>query len=332
MSALPTNPSIAELREEFLRNDVRGWLWAWLADALRVYVRTHISTRYKAALYSPTGVWDDAGITDVVTDFLLDRGIGKGAVLAALQRANNTAGVVRYLETAVHHFAISERVRTVSGNIFHRLADVLASDPELGRLGALGSRPAYGDATWRAAPPPVLGEGDLREAQRHFPSDVGTTEYHHGARQSPGVASDDLRRIARALIRGTGRLMTAGQIMRSLEARFELRGDGSEPEEGLDAADRAGSLAATPLEETVAADLAERALGLLTPRQRQVLGLWVSANPPLTVREIGARISLGKSLVSEEQQAVAAVFRRLHLAGADEQTQVLAAVGRILHG
>lgn len=327
MTTPPQDPTIDELRAEFARNDVHGWLWAWLVDVLGASVRARLATRYRPSHFSPSGEWDEDGMADLVSEFIIERGIKKGAILAALQRAESAAGCVAYLERSLHNFAISERVRTVADNVYARLRGVLEDDTLLRRFVG-GPRPAYGLRAWGAEPPPVAGPSDLLGVERHLPANVPWVEYTKGARQSPGIAADDLRRIARSLITGTGRLMTARQIMHVMQGRFGLLQELTTA--GEDTAARLPSTAAGPLQELVADELARKALRGLTPRQHEILRLVVGEYPPPSVREIATSLSMSKSLVSKEQQAIAALLRGLHVTERAEQLQVVAAIERLL--
>lgn len=325
----PSSPTLDDLRAEFEARDVRGWIWSWLAEMLTAYVRGRLATRYRGSLYSPSGVWDDDGTRDLVNEFIIERGLKRGAVLAAIQRAESAVGCVAYLERSFHRFAISERVRTVSGNIYTRLRAVLDDDAVIRRLAGIGPRAAYGRFDWADDPPAAATDLDLRTIERHLPADVRWIEYETGDRQSPGIGTDDLRRIARALVEGVGVLLTADQIMRVIEARFGLERDVPAPE-GVEVASAVAVSANEPLQQLVAEELARRVLSGLTARQRDILRLMTGEYPPLTVRELGGRLGLSKSLVSNEQHAIADVVRRMHVADRHEQAQVLTAVGRLL--
>lgn len=330
MSTIPTNPTIEQLHSEFAASDLRGWIWPWLTGVLAHYVRGRLAGRYRASLYSPSGQWDEEGISDLISEFIIERGIKRGGVLAAFQRAESVAGWVAYIERSFHHFAVSERARTVATNIFDRLRDVLDKDTEYRRLAGKGSRAAYGLHEWAESPPPAATDLDLRGIERHLPTGIRWVNYETGARQSPGIATEDLRRIAHAVLAGAARLMTADQIMQIIEARFGLSRDGTPVGDGEIVASLPAS-APDPLEETVAADLARRALSALSERQRTILRLMLNEHPPLSVREVAARLKIGKSLVNNEQRAIANQLRRLHVGGRGEQSQVLCAMERILH-
>ena len=329
MNTFPFRPSIEELRGEFVRNGLQGWLWPWLSEVLGTYIRARLVRRYRPTLYSPSGQWDAEGIADLVNGFIVERGIERSVIQTALRVADTSAHATRYVERALHNYAISGRVRSLADNIFRRLQEVLEQDPELQRLAGIGSRAAYGDESWRDDTPPALLDNGLAVIDRFFPSDVPWQHYRSEDRQSPRISSEDLRRIARALIRGSGRLLTAHQIMRLIEARFDLR---HEEEVELEEDETAFSLVTprSPLEELVVEELARQVISGLSARQRKIFRLWVGQEPPLNVRQIADRLRVSKSLVSNEQHKIALMLRRLHLTGAEEQTQVLRVVDRIL--
>jgi hypothetical protein len=94
---------------------MEGWLWPWLTGVLMASAFIHLRPRYAAEVYSPTGVWDDEGIWQLVNDFLIDRGVDRGAIESALTVANTTAGVERYLEVALVH--VADRLEEMLGAI-----------------------------------------------------------------------------------------------------------------------------------------------------------------------------------------------------------------------
>src|SRR5260370_42565321 len=109
-------PPIDDLRREFEANGLQGYLWELISEALRLFGKIRIATRYNPRIYSPTGSWDEEGRIDRVNDFIVHRGIGKGAGLAALQRPHNTNGFVYCLDSASRTFAVSQPCRTLPAN------------------------------------------------------------------------------------------------------------------------------------------------------------------------------------------------------------------------
>lgn len=321
---------IDELREEFAANGVSGWLWSWLKDVLASYVALRLKPRYSAALYSPSGQWDEDGMHDLVHGFMIERAFEKAALLAALQRAENTAGAITYLERALHNYACSERVRTVAGNIYARLGEVLASDGRLRPMTGLGRRSAYGLDEWIDDPPaPVNGE-DVPDAMRFFPTDLQWREYATGDRQPPGLFNEDLSRIAFDVIRGTEQLWTAGQIMQLIRRWFELESEGKAAESSLDTAAALSSAEPSPLDAVVAEDLARRAIEFLNADQRRVLKAVIGSGGELGVRELAAKLAMSKTMVNRHQHFIIETFRRLHVTSPGEQNQVVSAAGKLL--
>ena len=321
-------PLISDLRREFAASALQGYLWELISEALWLFGKTRIATRYNPRIYSPTGSWDEEGLVDLVNDFIVHRGIEKGAILAALQRADNTSGFVYYLESAFRNFAISQRVRTIADNLYRRLIDALADDPQLAPLAGMGTRAAYGLATWQNDPPACLEEGDMQVAMRSFPKDVQTLSYESDQRQSPLLAVDELRRIAHAVIGGIGKLVTARQLMLLIKMRYSI--DGSLDHASLETIGDPGSMELHPLQDLIARELAERLFRELTERQRAVLKSLMSDDPPPSVREIAGRLGLSKSVVQRERDAIAEAINSMELLNKDEQSQVLVAAAGLI--
>ena len=321
-------PPISDLRREFVANGLQGYLWELISEALWLFGRTRIATRYNPRIYSPTGSWDEEGLIDLVNDFIVHRGIEKGAILAALQQVDNTSGFVQYLESAFRNFAISQRVRTIADNLYRRLIDALADDPELVPLAGMGTRAAYGLATWQDDPPACLDEGEMQVAMRSFPRDVETLSYESDQRQSPLLAVGELRRIAHAVIGGIGKLVTARQLMLLIKMRYSI--DGSLDHASLETIGDPGSLEVHPLQDLIARELAEQLFRELTERQRAVLRSLMADDPPPSVREIAGRLGLSKSVVQRERDAIAEAIDSMELLTKDEQSQVLVAAAGLI--
>ena len=328
--ASPPRPTIADLRVEFRVHGIEGWLFAWLGSVLMASVIVQLLPRYAAHIYSPTGEWDEEGVWSLVVEFIVDRGVGRGAIAAALAKAESTTGVERYLEVALHRYAISERRRNVASNIYGRLVEVLENDVALRALTGFGLRAAYGLDTWSDDPPSAVESGALRDAVRFVPQDVEWAEYTKGGRLSPGLMSEDLRRIAHAVIEGTNALWSADQIMSVIELRFDLeRDDPDRPVTDETILLRQPDPLPSALETTVSDELARTAVDQLSGRQRRILHL-MSRDPSLGARAIADQLGLTKSLVNNEQHAIRQKFCELPVVGVEERMQVLASVSSML--
>ena len=321
-------PSIDELRIEFARNDIRGWIWAWLHEHLTGYASSRIRGRYRAIAYSPSGVWDAESLSDLAEGFIVDRGIKKGAVGRAISGAPDTPAALRYLEVAFTRYVTSERARSLSRNIFDRLRDVLDQQPDFIRLAGVPPYSYYGLADWEDDPPPVATDDVLRNAGRFVPQDIAWVNYETGTRQSPGISSRDLERIARALFVGLDRLLSPRQIMAVLEERFGLRDEISSATSAV--LEAVPGAIPDPLEAVEANDLAARVLGILTERQRQIVQLMLQDPLAITVRDVAARLAISKSTAANELRAIQGQFRLLGASNETIQRQILDALGPML--
>jgi hypothetical protein len=329
-SAAPARPTIVELRAEFKDRGMEGWLWPWLAAVLMASVIVQLRPRYAADVYSPTGEWDDEGMSELVVDFVLERGVKRGAIALALVKAESTAGVERYLEVALHRYAISERRRSVASNIYGRLVEVLETDATLRPLAGFGLRAAYGLDEWSDDPPMPVDGVMVHNARRFVPSDVRWAEYSTGSRRSPGLLSEDLRRIAHAVIRGSQGLWTADQIMDVIESRFNLElEDPDRPIRDETVISLQMSPLPSALDDAVAQEIAQSAVERLSGRQRRILHL-MAQDQSLGARAIAERLGRTKSLVNNEQHAIRRMFSELPLVGIEERMQVLTSVSSLL--
>jgi hypothetical protein len=97
----------------------------------------------------------------------------------------------------------------------------------------------------------------------------------------------------------------------------------------VDTAAILSSQEASPLETTVADDLAERALSRLTADQKSVLRLMVGDGGG-AVRDLANRLGKSKSFVSRQQQVIGSIFQELNITDPAEQMQVISAAARLL--
>lgn len=325
----PESPSLEQVRDEFARNGSNRWIWEWMFDTLEVYAKVRLTRRYPPALYSPSGNWDRPGISDLVNGFISEWAM-KGKFVLAISRAQDTGGLTRYFEAAFRNYVVSRREPSATSNVYERLREALARDPELRALAGAGSRTAYGDYQWVDSPPLVATDEDLRRASRYLPAEIPFAEYRTGTRQSPVLATATLREIARAVIRGTQRLMTAGQIIHVIRLRVNLNAAAGEEVGGYAQIAIPDSAAPDPLESVFAQEQAHRVLAALSDRQKQILRIWCGGARPLTVREIAAQLACGKTLIHDEQERIKLAFRALDLTRERERDQVISSVLQIL--
>lgn len=317
--------TIEQLRAEFAVRDLQGFLWPWLHGHLVVMARKRIVNRYSAAVYSPSGVWDNGALSDLTNDFIVEQGINQGAIAQALVRSSDIEALLAYIGVAFCNFIVDQRPRSTERNIFDRLRETLESSPEFMHLAGLPPHRYFGLAEWRDDPRDLATDFDLESADRFIPEGVKWFAYDSTQRQSPGLSTDDLEQTALAVIRGGDRLVSAKQLMSVIRKRFVL--DATEVEWD-DAVEGLQSLAHTPapLERLAARETAELILERLTPRQREILLEQLKQDAGAGVRSVAASLGLGKSTVNNEIQRIAACFREAEITSEEQLRQVLDAI------
>lgn len=317
----PINPSLEELRREFLLSELRGWLWPWLHGRLVAYIARRVKGRYRPQAYSPTGEWDVEGCSDLANEFIVERGIRKAAIARALLVATDTPSLIAYLSLSLQRFIIAERPHSVNGNVFDRLRDVLDQRSAFIRLGGVPPHSCYGLADWEDDPRSAATEETLARASRYLPGKIEWVTYSTGSRQSPGISSDDLERIAHDLLEGTNHLLTSRQIMAVVHSRFVLENGVVGDLTSLDELEVAN--ASNPLEDAEAENLADRALSAFTDRQRAIVRLMLDDPEAISTRELAEKLGIGKSTAASELQAIQNRFRLLGASSEKVQRQIL---------
>ncbi len=317
--------TIEQLRAEFAVHDLQRFLWPWLHEHLVVIAQTRIVSRYSAAVYSPTGVWNDEALNDLAKDFILDQGIDQGAVAQALVRSSDIETLLAYIGRSFRNFIVDRRPRSTERNIFDRLRQTLDTSPEFIHLAGLPPHRYFGLAEWRDAPRDLATDLDLDSAHRLIPEGVNWVAYDSTQRQSPGLSTADLERTALAVIRVIDRLVSAKQLMSVIKKRFVL--DAAEVEwddavQGLQPHARTPS----PLEHLAACETAATILERLTPRQREVLFEQLKQGAEAGVRSVAESLGFGKSTVGNEIQRIAARFREAEITSEEQLRQVLDAM------
>ena len=328
MTPVPNPPSVADLRVELDQNGFRGWVWPWAQQKLRGFIRERLVRRYPPGVYSPTGRWDAEGISDLANDFLADRRRGD-ALRRAIHSAVSIQAVVKWLETACFNYMIEERGGTPEANVYGRLRDTLGSDPELRGLVSVGAGSAYGDAAWEGEHPRRATEEDFSAAERYLPDVLPRVEYTRGKRQSPVLATTTLREIARSIIRGTGLLFTAGQIMAVLKRRIDF-GSLTAVENGTAQLAVISDPIPNPLEQAVAVEMATQLIGTLSARQKHVLWLLASDTERGAMDRIATEVGCSRTVAWEERKQIQHAALALRVSGAWEADQVLAAALKLL--
>lgn len=320
--------TIEELGAEFAERQLQGFLWPWLHEQLVHLARTGVGSRYNATVYSPNGLWNDEAFGDLANDFIVEQGIGHGAIFKALAQSPDTESLLRYLGRSLKNFIVDQRPRSTERNVFDRLRDTLDSSPDFMRLAGMPPNSFFGLAEWSSSAPEPATDEEMASAHRFIPEDVEWVAYDSGQRQSPGLSSADLHRTALAVMRGMSRLVSVRQLMSLFKRRFVLNAS----EVDWDDAMHEVSLHAhadSPLDLMAARELAEIVHGRLTARQRAILFEQLKQGAHACSRSIAEALGLGKSTVHNEMQRILACFREVDVTGEQQLQQVLEAIESI---
>jgi hypothetical protein len=269
-----------------------------LADCRRS-VGLLVRTAGLPAHYSPYGVWSDEAIEEVYADWVAVRLVGRGQLLAILQRAPILPVFRRMVETSVRQHLIDRLKPSQAANLYERVTRLLGGT----RFAATG---AGRGRLWRLIDGPEHSfDGDDRQllAVAWSLGEFQVLHYDAGARKlSPLLDADELDRFVTGVL-GAG-AMTAATIVRALRLRFGL--DESErPSELDDSAGISGGL--DPQRAPVVSELAVALLAELTARQVEVL---IGIAHEESGRELATRLGCSTGTISHERSRIADILSR----------------------
>jgi hypothetical protein len=261
-----------------------------------------IRTAGLPAHYSPLGVWSEEATEEAFADFMAERLIGRGQLLAMLQRAPVLPVFRRMLETALRQHLIDRLERSQSANLYSRIAGLLqehgsyaATGSGSGRLWQLATGPAD----------PFTGDDRALGSLAFSLGEFTVMRYQPDARKlSPLLDSDELTRFLDGLLAGGA--MTLATIMRALKLRFSLD-DPSAAGELNPEAHAASGLGADPQQILLRREAATAALAELSDRQAEVL---IGIERKETTRELALRLHCSTGTISYERAQLAQVLAR----------------------
>jgi hypothetical protein len=289
---------------------------AELLDDCRRTVRLLVRTAGLPAHYSPVGVWSDEAVDEVFADWVAARLVGRGQLLAMLQRAPALRVFRRMAETSVRQHLVDSLQRSQSANLYERVARLLGDPEQFDGTGSGAGR------LWRRADGPQGPfEGDDRRLLEVAWSlgDFHVIRYNPDARKlSPVLGADELERFVGGLLQAGA--MSAGTIMRALRLRFALEDPG--PAGELDATTHVPA-GGDPQAEVLVADLVTATLAELTTRQAQVL---MGIANDMSGRELAVQLGCSTGTISHERAQIAAILARLGTDAPNVLKQVLDAL------
>jgi hypothetical protein len=274
---------------------------ASLLDDCRETVRLLIRTAGLPAFYSPVGVWSEEAVEEVFADWVAVRMIGRGQLLAMLQRSPALQVFRRMAETSVRQHLVDGLKRSQSANLYERVAKLLLDEQKFAGTGSGRGR------LWHVTggpEKPFEGEDQRLLGVAWGLGDFRVIRYDIDAKKlSPLLEAEELERFVTGILRAGA--MTTGTIMRAMQMRFSLDDQSLSTEFDPEAHARVGG---DPGAEVVVADLVTATLAELTARQARVLVGLVNDVP---VRELATQVGCSTGTISHEKAQIADILARL---------------------
>ena len=277
---------------------------AALLDECQRTVRLLIRTAGLPAHYSPVGVWSDEAIEEVFADWVAARLVGRGQLLAMLQRAPALRVFRRMAETSVRQHLVDSLERSQSANLYERVARLLADDDRFASAGS-GSGRLWWLVGGRESP--FVGDDRRLLGAAWSLGEFSVIRYDLEARKlSPLLDAQDLARFVAGLL-GAG-AMTAAMVIRALQLRFAIEGPSPPVQFDVDAHVQAGG---APEREIVLAELVTATLAELTERQAKIL---IGLEQDVSGRVLASQLGCSTGTISHELRQIERILARL---GAD---------------
>jgi hypothetical protein len=251
--------------------------------------------------YSPYGVWSDEAVDEVLADWIATRLIGRGQLLAMVQRAPVLAVFRRMAETSVRQHLVDSLRRSQASNLFERVTRQLVADERFEELDEQA-----GTKFWRlrGGPAEPFPADDSRLAALAFSlGEFRVIRYEPDARKlSPLLDSGELTRFLLGVL--SAGPMSAASIMRALSVRFAIEEPTADQELHPDQRDgRDGPEGKALLDELVTATLAE-----LSSRQAEVL---VGLDSGMSGTDLAAQLGCSTGTISHERRRIEDILARL---------------------
>jgi DNA-binding CsgD family transcriptional regulator len=272
---------------------------AELLEECRRIVTLLVRTSGLPPHYSPYGVWSPEAIEEVLASWIAERLIGRGQLLAIMQRAPALPVFRRMAETSVRQHLIDSLKRSQATNLYERLARLLAED---GRFEALGAGPPIWHLRGGREEPFAGGDRELLALAWSLGSFHVIRYQADALKLSPLLDGEELERFAVGMLEAGA--MSAATLVRALRMRFAI--EDPEIEEELDA-DLAGGYQ-QPEGEAIRAELVRATLAELSARQARVL---VGISEERSGAELAERLGCSTGTISYERRQIEDILARL---------------------
>lgn len=261
--------------------------------------------------YSPYGRWDAEAAEEILQSWIAERLLGRGNLQRMLDQASTAAAFRSMAERSLRQHLIGKKARSQLGNTFHRTAALLEHDDTFQHFAEATQRHRvyWGLAEWED-PPLFAGDENLLLAHAWSLGEFTVVRYRTDAKKLPPVLpGEELMRFLLGLLAAVGECLTLAQIMRVIEARFDL---GEAAIEQLDAA--ADVERGEAVDEIGLREAALLVLQQLTSRQADVLA---GRHDESTLEALAERLGCSPATIFNEEKRI----RRLVEAEAESQAE-----------
>jgi DNA-binding CsgD family transcriptional regulator len=273
-----------------------------LLDECLLATRLMIKTSGLPAHYSPLGVWSAEAIEEAFADFTADRLLGRGQLLAMLQRSPVRAVFRRMVETSLRQDLIDRLERSQSANLYARVTQLLGNEERYSSSGSGSGR------LWQlreGSGTPFAGDDRALVALAWSLGEFAVIRYKPDAKKlSPLLDSDELTRFLEGLL--SANAMDIATVCRALKLRFSL--DDPVRAEPLAEDITADAIGADPQQILIQRETATAVLAELTERQLQIL---LGDDHGESTRELALRLECSTGTISHERGRIAEVLARL---------------------
>lgn len=310
------------------RRDLRkaGQISAPLARELAQVAGFLVWRGHLPGSYAPYGEWNKEAEAEVLQDWLAERLLSDGGLLALLDQARGVSSFRRLAEISLRQFVLNRSQRSQSKNLYARMLEMLREED--GFVVERDAARAH-DIVWTLSSQPARAAFD--GSDEHLLSlafslgDFELIRYKaSAAKLSPLLSSEELRRFVIGMLEAGGP-MTLTALSKALALRFDL----SEADfDSLQAEQpplvRSG--------ERIERDVISRASAMtviaeLSQRQSVIL---LATRAEVTMQVLATELGCSLGTIANEQRRVGDLVKR-HCDDGPEAVELLKIVGDLLY-
>lgn len=295
------NPDLEAYLTEYQAEGVGELLYDLIMGTIE-----HVTKRYPPTVYSPNGIWDDDAISSLCHDFVVEKLLQAGWLEHYLLSLETLAQFQRVLERDFRHYLINRKNTTEFQNLVKRVRRMLHDDTSFRNQSQTNAGELWGLSSW--AEKDVIQELEDVVRAMFSTSLPPLIRYRTSSKKvSHLISNQDLQRLLDSTFRELDRYVGFSLLVDALRYRLNLFDvevvSLNEPlkygsSTYADIVPSEGEKSSIDLPE-----IARQIVEQLSERQKQILGLYFTLEKP-TLEQIGARLGISKSTVSNDLRTV----------------------------